>query len=204
MPVQKPVQELIIVPAPAPLRIKVMLAHPSKYSRVKRERITNIIIHATHGAEGPNKDFDEAYASAQPLKEGESGVSAHYFVDSNSATRSVPDLLTAWHAGRTANKCAIGVEICGRADQTRKEWTDTTSLATLQIAARLLIDLCKEHRIPAVYVDSEALRLGLKGISTHQQVAMAWKETTHWDPGPYFPLAELIAAVHRELPTVQA
>lgn len=190
----------LIVAVQEPLRIKAVLAHPSKYSRQRREHVSFIVLHATHGAEGPNKDNDEAVASSKPLLPGELPHSAHYFVDSDSATRSVPDLLTAYHAGKHANAAGIGVEICGRADQSLKQWLDKVSLPTLQIAARLVADLCKEHKIPAEFLDVDGLLAGSKGITTHALVAEAWKETKHWDPGPDFPLQAFIAAVKNALP----
>lgn len=191
---QQPKAEPTIVAVPNPLKIKVLLAHPSNYSKVRREP-EGIVIHATHGAEGPNKDFDEAYALAKPqLKR-----SFHYVVDSNSATRCVPDLLTAWHCRATGNSRFIGVELCGRADQTREQWFDKVSLATLNIAVRLCVDICREHKIPPVLVDMLGLKKRSRGITTHAMVSSAFKESDHWDPGPHFPLTEFIEAVKQAL-----
>lgn len=191
---ETPVVEIVIVPAPMPLRIKSKPADPANYSKVRRERVQFICLHATDGVEGPRKDDDEAAAIAKPLAHGKE-QSFHYVVDSDSATRCVPDLLTAWHAKRTGNLRSIGVEICGRANQTRAQWADPVSLATLGIAVRLVADLCQEHALPTCYLDADQLRLGARGISTHAQVSVAWKESNHWDPGPHFPMTEFVAAV---------
>lgn len=184
-----------IVAAPEPLRIKVTLADPANYSKARRNP-TGIVIHATHGAEGPNKDFDEAFAISKPLPVGKKR-SFHYVCDSNSATRCVPDLLTAWHCGHTGNARYIGIEICGRADQTRDQWLDAVSLATLNIAARLCVDLCREHKIPPVLIEVPGLVANARGITTHAMVSAAWHESDHWDPGPNFPLQDFVEAVRR-------
>lgn len=179
------------------LRIKVKLADTANYSKTRREP-SIIVIHATHGAEGPRKDDDEAYAISKPLPPGKKR-SFHYVVDSDSATRCVPDLLTAWHAGKTANARGIGVEICGSASQTRAQWLDPVSLSTLNIAARLVADLCKEHKIPATLLQLPNLMQKQRGITTHHLCSLAWHESTHWDPGPNFPLTEFIEAVRLAL-----
>ena len=186
-----------IVAVPAPLRVKVRLAHSSNFARTPTEK-SNVCLHATHGAEGPNKDDDEAAQLQKP----DHGVSFHYVVDSNSATRCVPDLYVAWHARRTANARCLGVELCGRADQSRDQWFDAVSLATLNIAARLVADICKEHKIPAEFCGPDELRAGKRGITTHEACSKAWKESDHWDPGPHFPLTEFIAAVKVALTVV--
>lgn len=190
----------VIVATPEPMRIKVLLADPGNYSRTKREP-EFIVLHATHGAEGPNADTNGAFEISKPLPAGKRR-SAHYFADSNSITRCVPDLYTAYHAGRTANSRGLGVEICGRADQTRDQWFDKHSFPTLCNTARLVADLCKEFKIPAIVLSSDDLKARKRGITTHLAVRDAWKETVHWDPGPGFPIDEFIDAVRRALGTV--
>ena len=188
----------VIVAAPAPLRVKVRLADPANYGKATRDPC-GIVLHATDGCEGPTKDDDEAAAISKPLVDKKS---FHYVVDSDSCTRCVPDLLTAWHARPHGNKWGIGIEICGRANQTRAQWLDPVSLATLSIAARLVADLCREHKFPAVLVDADGLKLGKRGITTHALVAAAWRESDHWDPGPGFPLEDFLEAVRQALEAV--
>ncbi len=67
----------------------------------------------------------------------------------------------------------------------------------LQLAARLVAELCKRRGLPRQYVDARGLLAGSQGITTHKDVGEAWKETTHRDPGPSFPLLDFIAAVQR-------
>lgn len=102
------------------ITIKEDLAYRKNYSN-KRElsQIKYIVIHYTANDgdtdENNGNYFDDKYI----------GASAHYFVDSDSATRSVPDDYTAYHCGggrqgstggsylgKCTNTNSIGIEIC--------------------------------------------------------------------------------------------
>jgi len=152
-----------------------------------------ITIHATAGHEGPTKAEDCARMMLNPLLKPKR--SAHYIVDSNSIVQCVLDPGVAWHCGKTGNAKTIGIELCGMTNQKHEEWFDETSLATLQLAARLIATLCSRFSLPAQYVAAADLVRGERGITTHNDVSLAWRETNHTDPGPTFPLSEFIAAV---------
>jgi N-acetyl-anhydromuramyl-L-alanine amidase AmpD len=182
-----------IVSMPAPLAIKDRPAHSHNYSRSARLTTQCIVLHCTEGCEGASKDDDVAAMFADP--ELEPRRSAHYVVDANSVTRCVPDALTAWHCGKHGNAVGIGIELCGRASQTRAQWFDAASIATLQIAARLVADLCAQHGVPPVMVNDRGLRAGQRGVTTHALVSLAWCESNHVDPGEGFPLSDFVLAV---------
>lgn len=179
---------------PDEITLCYMPAHLSNYSRVVRTP-SLIVLHATQGCEGKTKDADVAAMFSRPFPPGQKKRSAHYAVDADSATRSVSDEMTAWHCGHHGNARGIGIELCGMANQTRAEWFDELSLATMQVAARLVADLCARWRIPAVVVNERALVAGESGITTHAFVSAAWHETNHYDPGAGFPLGSFVAAV---------
>ena len=171
-----------------------MPANLGNYSRVVRHP-TMIVLHATDGVEGLKKDFDTAMEFARPMAKG-TEHSAHITCDADSATRSIDDQYTAWHCGHRGNACGIGIELCGRASQTREQWFDEMSYPMLNIAARVVADLCMQWAIPAVLLDVGALRSGnTRGITTHAIVTEAWHETTHTDPGAGFPLIDFAHAV---------
>jgi N-acetyl-anhydromuramyl-L-alanine amidase AmpD len=158
-----------------------------------------IVLHSTEGYEGIKKADGVAAMFAAPILPPEKPRSSHYVIDTTSCIRCVPDLMTAWHCGHTGNAFGIGIELCGRADQTRAEWLDALSLPMLNIAARLIADLCREYQIPPVVVNDSHLRAGKSGITTHSFVSLAWKESSHHDPGPGFPLGAIVMAVRRDL-----
>jgi N-acetyl-anhydromuramyl-L-alanine amidase AmpD len=186
-----PAPEPAIVAATGPLTIKARPAAVTNYARV-RQIPRRIIIHCTDGHEGFKKDDDVAAMFADPALRPKR--SAHYIVDTDSVTQSVPDIFRAYHCGPTGNLASIGVELCGRASQSRREWFDAMSLPMLQLAARLVAELCRRHSIPCVVVGPRGLVLGEAGITTHSYVADAWHETKHHDPGPGFPLAAFVRA----------
>ena len=96
----------------------------------------------------------------------------------------------------------IGVELCGRADQTREQWLDQSSLPMLCIAARLVAQLCLVHQIPPRLLSRDELRRVTPGITTHAAITDAFHgETTHSDPGAGFPLAEFVLAVKTAPPS---
>lgn len=168
-------------------------AATANYARVVRVP-TVIVLHCTDGCEGTHKDTDEAIAISKPLPKGKE-KSFHYTVDADSVTQCVKDEYTAWHCGHNGNAIGIGIEICGKADQSRVEWFDTISLATLNNAARLCARLCHKWNIPAKVVNDRGLVNGESGITTHQFVSAAWKQSNHYDPGPGFPLGAFVQAV---------
>lgn len=195
--VPPPLPGPVIVAAPGPLSIKRREAHPSNFSAHPRLCPRFVVVHATDGHEGFRKDDDVAAMFARAdLKPHRS---AHYVIDSDSVTRCVPDLMTAWHAGHTGNAHGIGIELCGRANQTRAQWLDELSLPMLCLAARLISDLCRQYSIEPVVANERDLRAGRGGITTHSFVSLAWGESKHHDPGPGFPLGALVEAVRRDL-----
>lgn len=192
-------REPIIVASP-PLVVKTRFAAERNFSRKQRLVTQGIVLHSTEGHTGTTQDDNVAAMFASPSLEPPR--SAHYVVDADSATRCVPDMLTAWHCGHTGNAGLIGVELCGTAAQTRAQWLAGDAFATLCNAARLVATLCSTHRIPPMVVNDRGLVSGARGITTHAYVSKAWHETTHTDPGDAFPLAAFVVAVARALDVV--
>lgn len=182
-----------VIVAADKLVMRYVAAHPTNYSRAVRKPSV-IVLHCTDGHEGTTKDTDAAIEISKPLPKGKER-SFHFVVDADSATACVEPKFTAWHARKHGNAVGIGIEICGSADQTRAQWLDALSLATLQITARLCAELCRDFAIPPVALSEAGLRAGLRGITTHHIVSQAWKESTHYDPGPHFPFADFLEAV---------
>jgi N-acetyl-anhydromuramyl-L-alanine amidase AmpD len=184
-----------IVASPKPLALTQVPAHRQNYSRTVRTP-TLIVLHCTDGCEGGGAtDTNVAAMFARPFPPGQKKRSAHYVVDADSCTACVPDLCMAWHCGHHGNAVGLGIELCGKASQTRREWLDGPSLATLNTAARLCADLCDLYQIPPALTNTRDLLAGKGGITTHSFVSEAWHESDHWDPGPGFPLGAFVVAV---------
>lgn len=133
-------------------------------------------------------------ANCSPLRKR----SAHYFVDTSEVIQCVRPDCEAWHAGTHANVYGIGIELCGQATQTREQWLDALSLPMLNIAARLVRDLCDAYAIPAQLLGPSDLQRYVHGITTHATISAAFpRETNHTDPGAGFPLTEFANACRR-------
>lgn len=128
------------------VQIKTQLAHRSNYGGKRTQTIKWIVMHYT--ANDGDSDESNGRYFQQPINPV---ASAHYFVDDDSITRSVPDDYVAYHCGartykhpycRNAN--SIGVELCDAKRDGKVMATDKT----IQNAAELVYQLCKQYGIP--------------------------------------------------------
>lgn len=156
-----------------------------------------VVIHATHGAEGLGKARQGAreLADLAPNAPPHKRRSAHAFVDTGAIVQCVPWECEAWHCGRTGNRYGEGIELCGRADQTLMQWTDSKSLPMLALAARLVRWRCDANNLPLDWLKAEDLQAFKRGITSHAEISRAFGESTHWDPGPHFPIDAFVSAV---------
>jgi hypothetical protein len=155
----------------------------------RRCPITVIVIHDMEAPEGPRTAENVANYGKDPKDKNGNPVKAswNYAVDCDSIVQSVKDEDIAWHAPG-ANSNGIGIEHAGYARQTREEWLDEYSTATLQLSAILVADLCSKYGIPAVHLTVDELKAGKPGICGHKDVTDAFcGGVGHSDPGPSFP-----------------
>ena len=81
------------------VQIKTQLAHRSNYGGKRTQTIKWIVMHYT--ANDGDSDESNGRYFQQPLNPV---ASAHYFVDDDSITRSVPDDFVAYHCGARTYK----------------------------------------------------------------------------------------------------
>lgn len=127
------------------VNIKVNIAKKGNYGGTRStSKIKYLVIHYT-GNDGDSDESNSNYFKNTLVK-----TSAHYFVDDNSITQSVPDNYIAWHCGalvykhpscRNAN--SIGIELC---DNT-KDGTVYPSQKTISNALDLVEYLMKKYNI---------------------------------------------------------
>lgn len=143
-----------------PVQIKTNLANNKNYGgKRSTNNIRYLVIHYTAN------DGDTDESNAKFFKNNVVEASAHYFVDDDSITQSVPDDYVAWHCGGKKyascsttgggtyyNKCtnsnSISIEICDDV----KNGTVYPSAKTISNALALAKMLMKKYNIPAANV----------------------------------------------------
>lgn len=173
----------------------MVLVQARHYTPTNGRQIDLIVI---HDMETPEDARRAETVSAWFAGSSAPRASAHWCFDPDSAVRCVLDKDVAWHAPG-ANNNGLGYEHAGYARQTRAEWMDKPSLATLRVSSRQAAIDCKKYNIPVRYVDAAGLLRGERGITTHLQVSKAFKRSTHWDPGYEFPMDIYLAYVKEAL-----
>lgn len=125
---------------------KTNLCNPANYGGLRAGPVQYIVIHYT----GNDGDTDEANA-AYFARADTGKTSAHWFVDDDSATLSVPEDHVAYHCGAAVyyhpacrNGNSIGVELC----DTRKDGKFGFTEATLANAAELVRELMAKYQVP--------------------------------------------------------
>lgn len=145
---------LLVVKRVTPV-IKTNLANRQNYGGARSaDKIKYIVIHYT----GNDGDRDES--NANYFKNNVVKASAHYFVDDDSITLSVPELFAAWSVGGTkwkdcastgggtmygkiTNANSISVEMC----DTLRNGTIKATEQTMANTATLVRDLMKKYNI---------------------------------------------------------
>lgn len=115
-------------------------------------------------------------------------VSAHYCADNNSVVQCVRLGDVAYTVGNTAgNYRGINWEFAGFARQTRAQWLDAFGLAMFRQAAPIIRADAAKYGIPIARCSIDDLKARRKGITSHNDLRLAYGGTTHTDPGPNFP-----------------
>ncbi len=131
-----------------------------------------------------------AEATAQYFHTGAGGrqVSSHYTADNNSVVQCVLLRDSAWTVGnRPGNRRGINWELAGFASQTRAQWLDEFGRAMFGQIAPLIRSDAARYGIPlrrATIADLQAYR---PGVTSHNDLRVAFNVTDHTDPGPNFP-----------------
>lgn len=172
-------------PPPSPL----FIGPPSKYSQGYNKPILRIVIHSAvyppvRGA---------ARRIAQYFKSPQARGSAQYCVDPWEVIQSAWDSMICWHA--PPNPQTLGIEMCDIPDNQPKSrlkrwrWAGLAHRATLRRTARLTAELCLAYDIPIRFLGvAELKRKGPRaatGITTHHRTSLAFRQSTHWDPGAW-------------------
>lgn len=126
-------------------------------------------------------------------------VSAHYCCDNNSIVQCVRLQDTAWTVGnRPGNYRGINWEFAGFAAQTAEQWRDPYSTAMLLRAVPYIRADAARFGIPLVRRTVPELQAFRPGITSHNDLRLAFGTTTHTDPGPNFPWSWFMAQLQED------
>lgn len=152
-----------------------------------------IVLHATAGLENASGLAAEGVQSmfADPNSRV---ASAHATCDQNSTAGSVHMKDTAFGAVH-ANACGYHIEQVGLANQTKQQWHDEISTATVRRAAYVAWQVAALTRIKLVWLnDDQVFRVlhdpqcGITGLTDHATVERVMPSTGHTDPGKFYAL----------------
>lgn len=173
--------------APAPL----YLGPPARSSGSTNKPVTRIVMHCTVSRTAAGG----ARSIAAYFRSSSAGGSAHYVVDPEEIVQAAYDSVVCWHAPPNPN--SLGVELCDPMDGNARRWGDRDHQAMLHLAAELVAALCLAYDVPARKLSVAEVKQGRKGICGHDDVSDAFKQSTHWDPGPAFPWPDFMRLVRR-------
>lgn len=158
------------------------------YKSVPSRKINLVVVHIT-AAGGSARDT--ANYSAKRTDE----VSAHYFVDNKEIIQGVR-LKDVAFAAPGANNDGVQIEICqASVNLSRERWRAEMLQATC-LTAKILYHLFKRYQVPIIFRDHHDLAMTgdhHRGVTTHLEVNNTYHKSTHTDPGPGFPMSDLIS-----------
>ena len=145
-----------------------------------------IVVHDMEASETSTRAESTAAYFANP-GDGRS-VSSHYTVDSDSVVQCVLLRDVAWTVGnRPGNNRGINWELSGFARQSRAEWLDPFGLGMFAQMAPIVRADAAKYGIPLERRTVAELKAMRPGITSHNDLRLAFGGTTHTDPGPNFP-----------------
>lgn len=150
----------------------------------KRSVTQLLVIHATDNT--ASAENEASYASHRADE-----ISAHVYVDDDSAVQALSLDHVAFGCYPMGNSRSIQFELTGRSNH--------ISLATWKRAAVLAARVCLDWDIPVVHLTAAQVKAGTRGITGHDGVSLAFRQSDHTDPGTDFPWANFISAVKAEV-----
>ncbi len=171
---------------------KIPMVQAKNYTKADRapSTINWVVLHSMEGAEAATKaeTVSRWFAGLNPRFAAPKS-SAHYAIDCDSIVQMVREYDVAW-AAPGANRNGIHLEHAGKARQTTAQWRDAFSEPMLILSAILAARTCVTYKLPIEFVTRDGLDMGLKGITTHNEVTRSGLSSrgSHTDPGPNFPM----------------
>lgn len=176
---------LILVPDSKLVQTFIPASH---FGEIIRDSVDLLVIHTAECRQSSTS----AEAVGAYFGMHSTGVSAHYSLDLNSIVQCVHEAFIAWAAGHEGNLRGIHFELAGFAKETDADWASDNNQSMLALLSPLLADVAARWNIPLVWVDATGLLAGQRGVTTHEEISKAWKQSNHHDPGNGCPIDSVI------------
>lgn len=125
------------------------------------------------------------------------GGSAHYITDLDESIQCAADSVICWHA--PPNQHSLGIEMeCSGVGDAKGHWARADHILMMHRTALLVAQKCLQYSIPMTKLTVADLIAGKHGVCGHVDVSNAFHQSSHTDPGPYFPWDQFMGWVHAE------
>ncbi len=182
-----------------------ILLHPDRYSLTGTvARKTGIVVHDSESSDGSFSslfDYLKRPGDRPNGRGGYYGSGYHAITNGLGDYVQVADATAGPYAAPPCNKTHWHICMPGRASQTREEWLDDLSSKHMLGVAKFIVDKSAIDGIPLKRLTVPQLVNGDNGYCSHWDVSLAWKQTTHTDPGANFPW-DILAGIIINLTTV--
>ena len=178
---------------------------PRNHGPQTNRPIRRVVIHSTVSPCEPGG----ARAIARYFMQTDRDASAHYITDPAETIQGLYDSWVGYAA--PPNEGSLHVEMCDipgprpddkpgtarwRALRRVWRWVRPAQRRMLRRTARLTAQLCLAEQLPIEWLTVADLRAGRRGITSHANVSLTWRQSTHWDPG-WWPRRRFMRLVRR-------
>lgn len=181
---------------PSPPNPPVVGGVPARHSGKGNKPIRRVVVHSAVMPCEPGR----ARQLGRMNQSGSTGGSWHYATDPAETIQCSWDSYVCHHAPPNAN--SIGIEMADWPAPVPAKltvqafrawrWRGRRHKLMLERTAVLVAELCAGYGLPPSYLNHRALRRNPKAVgwTTHRQVSLAFRQSSHWDPG-FWPLAKM-------------
>lgn len=183
------------------MTLTVRPVHTDRWSPTSHLDKGGVVVHDAESPDGSAQALIDLMSRPgnfpSPSRPGGFYGAAYHAVTSNDPTDPIGyvELLpdgAGPYAAPPVNGTWWHICIPGYARQTREEWLDPASAAGIRGVARYIIAKSELDGFPLIrptvaqlaQLDAYTLRVGYAG---HIDISLAWRQSTHTDPGPGFP-----------------
>ena len=175
-----------------------VLLHPDRFSTSGVSiRKRGVCVHTNEGPDGSGASLLRYLQRPgdRPLGNGRMYGSGYHAIAEPDGWTDIADAACGPYHAPPVNKTWWSICIPGYAAQTRDQWLDPQSRGFIRGVARYIVDRSGGDGFPLRRPSLTELRDGAGGYCSHVDVARAWGQTDHTDPGPNFPWDVLAADI---------